>query len=93
MSLCFKCGSEFTGKPARGDDCQKCGQALRCCKNCERYNPSAYNECSDPSAERIVDKEKGNFCDLFLANTKTTTGAKATSKSETMQRLEELFKR
>ncbi len=33
--------------------------------NCRFYDETAYNECSEPSAERVVDKEKSNFCDYF----------------------------
>ena len=32
---------------------------------CSFYDPKAYNECREPNADRIVDKEKANFCDYY----------------------------
>lgn len=32
---------------------------------CAFYDPHSYNECKEPVAERIIDKEKANFCDYF----------------------------
>jgi hypothetical protein len=29
------------------------------------FDPNSYNECREPVAQRIVDKEKANFCDYF----------------------------
>jgi hypothetical protein len=38
---------------------------VRVCRNCEFFSPGAYNDCREPSAERVVDKESANFCDYF----------------------------
>ena len=35
---------------------------------CEYYDPHSYNECREPIAERVLDKEKANFCDSFRLN-------------------------
>jgi hypothetical protein len=32
---------------------------------CSFYDSKVYNECRESNAERIVDKEKSNFCDYF----------------------------
>ncbi len=32
---------------------------------CQFYDVKAYNECRESSADRIVDKEKANFCEYF----------------------------
>ncbi|MCP4666428.1 MAG: hypothetical protein GY849_08670, partial [Deltaproteobacteria bacterium] len=39
---------------------------LRCCRQCKFFDYHAYNECREVSAERIVDKERSNFCDYFV---------------------------
>lgn len=39
--------------------------SIRCCKMCQFYDPKAYNECREPNADRVVDKEKANFCDYY----------------------------
>lgn len=50
---------------SRGDSCRKCGKDTRVCKNCKHYDPSAYNECHETQADRVVEKERSNFCDYF----------------------------
>ena len=32
---------------------------------CQHYDKSAYNECREPNADRVLDKEKANFCDYY----------------------------
>lgn len=56
---------EIHGHISREDLCPHCGRYLRCCKQCRFYDPRAYNECKEVMAERIVDKERSNFCDFF----------------------------
>lgn len=66
---CYKCGTELSETyrvlVGRGDTCPKCMASLRACKMCHFYDPKAYNECREPNADRIVDKEKANFCDYY----------------------------
>lgn len=50
----------------RGDACPLCGRDLRCCKQCHFYDSHAYNECREVAADRVVDKERANFCDYYL---------------------------
>ena len=63
---CHRCG-----RPA-GEDrigvravCAGCGAWLHCCRNCAFYAPGLSNACREPNAERVADKEQGNFCDWF----------------------------
>ncbi len=65
---CALCGKIFTfeGWVGRNDVCPHCGGDLRCCKQCSFYEPNAYNECREVTAERVVDKERANFCENFV---------------------------
>ena len=65
---CSFCGKRFKigDKVSRNDSCPHCKRDLRCCKQCKFYDPNAYNDCREVSAERVVDKERANFCDYFL---------------------------
>jgi hypothetical protein len=70
MSLqCYKCGAAlsetFKVMVGRSDTCSKCMADIRCCKMCSFYDPKSYNECREPQADRVADKEKANFCDYF----------------------------
>jgi hypothetical protein len=67
MYLCHDCKKslELSGSIGRTDTCPLCDADLHCCLNCRFYDPGAYNQCSEPQAERVLDKDKGNFCDYF----------------------------
>lgn len=89
MAQCFHCSSDFLGKIGRQDACTKCSSDLHVCKNCKFYDTSSYNECREPSAERVVDKEKRNFCDYFSPSDK----ANYSEKTKNLKALDDLFKK
>jgi len=71
---CYKCQKEISVEPnqhiGRREECSKCLADLRCCRMCGFYDVKAYNECAEPMAPRILEKEKANFCDYYkLTNT------------------------
>ncbi len=90
--FCHQCGSEVEVKDrvGRGEACS-CSADLHCCLNCVFYDTSAYNDCREPNAERVLDKDKANFCDYFkFVSDRRKSSAKANNaKSE----LEALFKK
>lgn len=47
------------------DACPRCGADLRVCRNCAHHDPAAYNECREPQAERVADRERANRCEWF----------------------------
>jgi len=67
MPVCFSCGTQLDmfGKPGRADTCPACDADLHCCRNCAFYDPGSYNECREPQAERVLEKDRSNFCDYF----------------------------
>ncbi len=93
MMNCFFCHSELNidGNVNRKDTCPHCGRDLRCCKQCKFYDPNAYNECREVSAERIVDKERANFCDYFAI--RGSKGRTSTRVQDAKKALEALFKK
>jgi hypothetical protein len=66
---CFKCRKELelsaNSDIPRGEQCPDCFADLRSCKMCMFHDSMSYNECREPSADRVVDKEKANFCDYY----------------------------
>ena len=78
------------GKVMRGDTCPHCHKDLRCCKQCGFYDPHAYNDCREVMAERIVDKERANFCDFYFP--KGSQVREGGREQEARQALEALFK-
>jgi len=91
--VCFSCQHElsFEGSVGRQDVCPECQAYVHCCRNCRFYDPSVYNECSEPMAERVVDKEQANYCDYFEPSSSKT--AAAGKEGSAKQGLEDLFKK
>lgn len=82
------------GTVGRRDTCPHCDRDLRCCRQCHFYDPGAYNECKEVSAERIVDKERANFCDYFLVKGTKKAGVRGANRTvEAKKALEALFKK
>ncbi len=91
MKVCFHCKKELDvpGRPGRGDGCPFCGSDLRACLNCRFYDRAASNECREPSAERVVVKDRANFCEFFEFR---ETDAGNAPKDDPMKKLKDLFK-
>ncbi len=50
----------------RREECPSCGSDVHVCKNCQHYDPKIYNECREPQAEVVREKDRSNFCDFFV---------------------------
>lgn len=91
---CWNCGADLSPLDyTRGSTCDRCGRDTRVCKGCQFYDPSYNNECRESQADRVVDKEKSNFCDYFKP--KATGGNLSSSSSREALRAsaEALFKK
>lgn len=89
---CFRCGKtiELKARIGRQESCPYCRCDLHVCKNCRFYSPGAYNDCREPQAERVLDKEKANFCDFF--SFRANEGKEESKEKEARKRLEDLFR-
>jgi len=89
---CYFCGREIelSDKVFRNDACPNCKSPLHSCVQCKFYEPSAYNQCREPIAERVVEKEKANLCAYFVFQGKSE---KPNETDRAKKRLEELFKK
>jgi hypothetical protein len=90
---CFHCGklNHFPERIGFRDECESCGADVHVCKNCRFYDPKVYNECTEPSAEVVLEKERANRCDYFQS-----AGEKAvmkTAKDDLLSAAEALFKK
>lgn len=65
--ICYKCSHKnvIFGTVGRKDECLKCHEDLHSCKHCHFYDKNSYNECQEPSADVVKEKERSNFCDYF----------------------------
>lgn len=93
MPACHRCGTAFeaSGQVSRGAACRSCNAWLRSCRNCASYDPKHKNECLEPEAEPVGDKEAGNFCEFFRANTRS--GAMPAAAKPAEDPFDALFKK
>lgn len=91
---CYHCQKSIpvfgSFKVTRTEECPYCSRSLHCCKMCKFYDQRVYNECLEPLADRVVDKEKANFCDYF---TLSGGGSSGPSKDDLVNSADALFKK
>lgn len=64
--ICWKCKKEIKiDSIFRTSVCPICNADLHSCKNCLFFSTSSHFECKESVDEKIIDKEKSNFCDYF----------------------------
>ncbi len=92
--FCFNCGTEysFQDRVGRRDTCPKCDADLHCCRNCRLYAPSAHNQCNEPQAEWVRDKDRANYCDYFEPLS-GNSGKGSSRVQDGRSRFEDLFKK
>ena len=92
---CFHCGRQIETLERVGfrDNCPKCDRALHVCRNCEFYDPTYHNQCRETQADRVVDKERANFCEYFTPSARRPSTQGASAKAAVATRLEDLFKK
>lgn len=94
MNFCYRCRKEAVVPKivGRKDVCPFCQADLRCCLNCRFYDERVYNRCRESQAERVLDKDRSNFCEYFLfgaANSERESAIKQAPRDK----LESLFKK
>lgn len=97
MHTCSFCGHdlELKDRVMRKDTCPGCGRDLHCCLQCRFYDPSCHNQCREPQAEMVRDRDKANQCDFFrFGGGKPKGGEDAESSREKARKeLDRLFKK
>lgn len=90
---CFSCGKPvpISGVIGRRDECPSCHADIHVCKNCQHYDPKVYNECKEPQADRIQERDRANFCDYFTAG--SAAGGSGKSAVDLKAAAEALFKK
>ena len=96
--ICAGCRADLgkTDRVGRRDTCPRCGVDLHTCRQCGFYDARAYNECREPQAERVLDKDRSNFCDYFApaaAPASTPPKAPAAGQGGARDALDHLFRR
>ena len=68
MGTCYRCRAQISfgeGLVPRAALCPSCHSDVHVCVNCRFHDRAAHNQCREPAAEFVRDKERANFCELF----------------------------
>ncbi len=74
-------------KIGRRDECEHCGADLHCCMNCKFYDTGSYNECKEPQASVVREKDRANFCDYFTWQSQSFEADQAQSLKDAAEAL------
>lgn len=89
---CAVCGKPLPNPPwFRADDCPHCRASLHACVQCANHSPGRHNDCVEPQADRVVEKDRANFCDWFKPG--GGNPSVGDSKAATLSALEALFRK
>jgi hypothetical protein len=79
MPFCVFCDAELAAdfRVMRNTRCPSCDAYLHACVQCRFHEPTLHNQCLEPEAEFVRDRQKANFCEFF-----ELAGAKAAGRGE-----------
>ncbi|HEU4400715.1 MAG TPA: hypothetical protein VFT43_01290 [Candidatus Polarisedimenticolia bacterium] len=95
MRYCYRCGERIPEdrKILREEECPHCAQDLHCCRNCRFHDPAVSNQCSEPQADYVGDKERSNFCEFFaFTESAASRGGPGSEGESARERWRRLFK-
>jgi hypothetical protein len=90
---CWKCATTLTEiflPLARLAECPSCRAQLHVCRMCGFFDPAAAQQCREPVADAVADKQRANFCGYFqlVAQPRPLTSGQADASR---QQLDALF--
>jgi hypothetical protein len=79
MPFCALCDAELAAdlRIGRESTCPHCDGYLHACIQCRFYEPTLHNQCLEPEADYVGDRQKANFCEFFQL-----AGTRGSSKSD-----------
>jgi threonine dehydrogenase-like Zn-dependent dehydrogenase len=93
LGKCWSCGAALGSHDyGRESNCLVCGKPTRVCRNCRWFAPGRPNDCEEPMAEPVLDKQRANFCGFFEATGEVGDNDGGSSAEDLRKAAEELFK-
>jgi len=77
LTTCWKCGGrlqELLLPLPRHEECPHCRAQLHVCRMCVYFDTAAPQQCREPVAENVSDKQRANFCGYFQINPQACAG-------------------
>ena len=91
---CYRCGAslaELTLPLSRQDECPACRNYLHVCKMCRYFDATVPRRCREDGAEEVIEKERLNFCDWFVASETAFTPQRKQAADQARATLDSLF--
>ena len=94
IGQCWHCRADLTKADyGRETNCLGCVKPTRCCRNCRFYQRGRPNDCIEPMAEQVSNKERANFCGFFDPSpTPAAVGEAGSSDESLRQAADDIFK-
>lgn len=94
MKRCHAClqALEIKIPVGRREICPFCGSDLHCCLHCTFHLFGIYNECREHRAERVIEKDRSNFCDFFVFRDAEMNGKGKDAGESAKTKMKSLFK-
>jgi hypothetical protein len=92
--VCWKCGESIVDLPmplGRLAECKACHAELHVCRLCEFFDPHIADQCREPVADYVKEKERANFCDYFTPYPDAYVPAKDDKSQAAKAELDALF--
>ena len=89
---CWKCGDplqELLFPLPRHEECPHCRAQLHVCRMCLYFDAAAPQQCREPVADNVSDKQRANFCGYFQINPQAYTDP--SDQAADSQQLDALF--
>ena len=91
---CWKCGANLKSVPrpfSRFAECPECKTDLHVCRMCRYYDLRYVGQCSHDFADKVLVKDKSNFCSHFRPDPNAYQGRGDAEKEKAQQELQSLF--
>ena len=92
-TTCWKCGGalqELLLPLPRHEECPHCRAQLHVCRMCVYFDTAAPQQCREPVADNVSDKQRANFCGYFQINPQAYDGP-SDQAADSHQKLDALF--
>ncbi|MGA8258873.1 MAG: hypothetical protein WB783_01525 [Arenicellales bacterium] len=76
---------------SRFAECPACRTELHVCRMCRHYNPRYVGQCDHDFADKVLIKDKSNFCSHFRPSPGAFEGSLDGGKQKAQQELQSLF--
>ena len=77
LYTCWKCAGplqELQLPLPRHEECSHCRAQLHVCRMCLYFDAAAAQQCREPVAENVSDKQRANFCGYYQINPQAYAG-------------------